>query len=329
MRTFPVFSFLLLIIATPLAHAQVTTAFTYQGELEQSGSPASGEFDFVFELFDSASGGLALAGPVAVENVLVDGGLFTTEVDFGPNVFGMMDVWLEVRVRESGAAGGFTELLPRQRVTPAPLAQHALNVEIGAVGSAQIIDGGVGAADVDASEVQVRVDGSCPAGTAIGEIDSLGSPVCNPVEIPTSTVHWNTGGNGASVNDFLGTTNDTPLEMGVNDQATMRIFDATDADGNHAPNLIAGSKNNLLVFPIHGATIGGGGGDFGDTFCGPDDSSPCVNTVLDDFATVVGGRANYATGRTSTAMGVARPPAGSVPRRWALIQPPWYDRQRL
>lgn len=36
MRTFLVFCFSVLIISTPLATAQVTTAFTYQGKLEKS-----------------------------------------------------------------------------------------------------------------------------------------------------------------------------------------------------------------------------------------------------------------------------------------------------
>ena len=127
------------------ASAQVTTAFTYQGELEQGGVPASGSHDFEFRLYDQASGGTPFAGPVNAEDVLVDGGLFATEVDFGMNVFGLMDLWLEIRVREGASTDGFTTLVPRQKLNPAPLAQHALNVEPNAVGPTQLAPGAVAA----------------------------------------------------------------------------------------------------------------------------------------------------------------------------------------
>ena len=44
------------LLASPPARAQ-STAFTYQGSLEDSGQPASGLHDFRFRLFDAATGG--------------------------------------------------------------------------------------------------------------------------------------------------------------------------------------------------------------------------------------------------------------------------------
>ena len=52
MKTFLLAAFLAF---SALAWAQ-SSAFTYQGELEQSGSPATGEFDFEFALFDDSLG---------------------------------------------------------------------------------------------------------------------------------------------------------------------------------------------------------------------------------------------------------------------------------
>src|ERR1035441_5002323 len=40
------------------------TAFTYQGRLDSSGSPASGRYDIAFSLYPASAGGVALAGPV-------------------------------------------------------------------------------------------------------------------------------------------------------------------------------------------------------------------------------------------------------------------------
>lgn len=158
---------LLLLISAELP-AQVTNAFTYQGELEQSASPASGNFDFEFELYDAPGGGAAIAGPAIVTDVLVDGGLFSTQVDFGMDVFGIDDAWLEVRVREAGSGHPFTILSPRQLITPAPLSLHTLNVEPGVVGTAE----------VDSGEVQLRVDGSCSPGSWIRAVNEGGSVQC-------------------------------------------------------------------------------------------------------------------------------------------------------
>jgi len=257
-------------LATTPSVAQITTAFTYQGKLEQSGTLADGHYDFRFTLWDAESNGTQLQGPVEDPGIPVNGGLFTAHIDFGNVVFGGQNVWLQIEVAEAGT-GTFTTLGPRQQIKPAPMAQHALTVGVDAVGSAQIVDGSIGGADV------------------------------------ASGVFWSTSGNAANSGDFLGTTNTEPLELRVANQPVTRIFDAEDGSGNHAPNLIAGSQLNVLDEsggPVYGATIIGGGGDPSFNSCGPSSGSPCVNTVSQDFATVVGGYGNYATGLQATAMGV-------------------------
>jgi len=51
-----------LLMAVAAASAQSTTgsAFTYQGELEDNGIPATGSYDFEFALFTDATGGSAV-----------------------------------------------------------------------------------------------------------------------------------------------------------------------------------------------------------------------------------------------------------------------------
>jgi hypothetical protein len=183
---------LVLLVATPLASQPSSTAFTYQGQLNHAGEPAVGDFDFQFVLFDSPDfvSAVQLAGPVTVQDHPVDSGLFAVQVDFGANAFGSMDVWLEIRIREGDSVGPFTTLAPREKVTPVPLALHAFEVELGAVGSEQLASGAVGTeqiadasiagSDVDPGQIQLRIDNICPEGSAIRVIDSDGTVTCEP-----------------------------------------------------------------------------------------------------------------------------------------------------
>lgn len=99
-----------------------TTEITYQGQLQSSSAPASGNYDFEFALFD---GGGAQIGPTLARNgVAVAGGVFTVNLDFGAGFPGATR-FLEIRVRQSGA-GAFTTLSPRQPVTSAPYSIKSL-----------------------------------------------------------------------------------------------------------------------------------------------------------------------------------------------------------
>src|ERR1039458_7864569 len=57
------------------------TAFTYQGQLQNNGSPASGTYNLQFSLFIASSGGSAVAGPLTSSGVIVTNGLFTGQIE--------------------------------------------------------------------------------------------------------------------------------------------------------------------------------------------------------------------------------------------------------
>lgn len=109
------------------AVAPVGAGFTYQGYLDNNGSPANGVYDFEFRLYDADAGGLQIGSTVALNAVLVQNGLFTVQLNFGVGAFGQNARWLAVSVRPSGG-GAFTALSPRQELTPAPYALGLPNV---------------------------------------------------------------------------------------------------------------------------------------------------------------------------------------------------------
>lgn len=108
----------LLIAGLWLSCASAQAPISYQGQLEQSGSPYTGTVNMSFVFYASASGGSPLH-TVNVNGVSVNSGLFQVELNTAGVDFSQ-PVYVEPRV--SG-----TPLLPRQRISAAPLALHALN----------------------------------------------------------------------------------------------------------------------------------------------------------------------------------------------------------
>jgi hypothetical protein len=106
--------------------APVGTAFNYQGRLTDGGSPATGQYDLRFTLYDAGTGGNPVGSPVLVEDRQVTNGLFTVTLDFG-NVFNGDARWLQIDVRPGISTGAFTDLVPRQELLPAPYARYAVS----------------------------------------------------------------------------------------------------------------------------------------------------------------------------------------------------------
>jgi hypothetical protein len=135
---------LLLSMAGSLAAVPVlSSGFTYQGSLDDGGSPANGFYDLRLSLHNAPSFGSIIAGPVVNSSVYVTNGLFSTVVDLGPGVFDGLPYWLEIEVRPAGG-GGYTPLNPRQEITATPYALHAITA-----GLAGGVVGGVNDADAN------------------------------------------------------------------------------------------------------------------------------------------------------------------------------------
>lgn len=117
------FNIRLLVVALILAVAPAlvfaSTTITYQGQLQGEAALYDGEVDMRFALFDSPTAGTQIGPTILREGVAVSDGLFQVELDFG-EVISDAPVYLQVEV--SG-----TLLSPRQRMTAAPLAVHALS----------------------------------------------------------------------------------------------------------------------------------------------------------------------------------------------------------
>ncbi len=273
------------------AHAQ-GTAFTYQGQLQNNGSPASGTYDLTFTLFATNTGGTAVAGPVTTNGVFIANGVFTVLIDFGSGAFTGGTNWLEIGVQTNGG-GSFTTLAPRQELTPTPYAIYAGGANAAGI-SGTIPAASLGGAYSNAVNFNNGADSfdgtfsgqffgsSFIGGTFVGDFVGNGSGL---------TDVWQTGGNSgttAGVN-FVGTTDNQPLELHVNGQRALRL--TPDNTTNNSPDIIGGSPVNTVAPGLVGVTISGGG-------AGIYNGQPATNLALGDFNTIGGGYGNT-TGSTN------------------------------
>jgi hypothetical protein len=111
------------LLPAPVRASPQLPDFTYQGRLTQNGAPATGNFDFTFQLFDAEVAGLQVGSTLNEPGFPVSEGLFTVALAF-PGAFTGAQMWLQVTVNG-------VPLLPRQAVATAPVAQFALSGAIG------------------------------------------------------------------------------------------------------------------------------------------------------------------------------------------------------
>ncbi len=102
--------------ATPL-----TSTFTYQGQLKNSGNAVNGSCNMAFRLYDDPGGGNLIGSPITA-TVPINNGLFTVGLNFGNSAVTGIARWLDIRVRCPAGSGSYTPLTPRQALTPAPVA---------------------------------------------------------------------------------------------------------------------------------------------------------------------------------------------------------------
>lgn len=120
------FRILILAAMVPTGAFAQTSAFTYQGTLNQSGAPANGSFEMQFLLFDADTGGNQIGNTAVLSSVPVAGGLFHVSLDFGANAFDGGARWLEIQLRTQGSPDPFVTLDPRQTVGATPYALYAM-----------------------------------------------------------------------------------------------------------------------------------------------------------------------------------------------------------
>lgn len=230
------------------AQAPVTTGFTYQGHLKDSGLPVNDTCDFRFGLWDAESGGTQVGATQTVANLNVGDGRFTTQLDFGPGAFDGQARWLAITVRCPAGGGAYTSLTPRQPLSAAPYALYATEVDQTYV--QEIISNTyiytyqiTGTFDVTLlptevvtltelytllGDYQQRVDGTCPPGSSMRVVHADGSVTCETDDDTTYSA-----GTGLTLAGTVFSADTTYLQRRVSSSCTAgSSIRAINADGS-------------------------------------------------------------------------------------------------
>ncbi|MEK7780610.1 MAG: hypothetical protein AAB370_03820, partial [Verrucomicrobiota bacterium] len=273
--------------------------------------------------------------PAAAVSVTVSDGLFTVVLGdttqpnmtaISATLFQQLD--LQLRIWFNDGLNGWAALDPVQSLTPPPYAIFA--------NSASNLLGQLSTASLSGTIPSGNLSGAYagaltmtnPANVFGGSFTGNGADMTN-VNAATlgglsSSNFWKLGGNaGANPTNgnFIGTTDNLPLEFKVNGLRALRF----EPNPNGAPNVIGGASVNYVSGSVVGATIAGGGANiyyvnsytnrvianFGTVSGGIDNTAGLAatvgggdgNTASGSGATVGGGRDNTGSGEAATVGG--------------------------
>jgi hypothetical protein len=198
----------MLVASTSLAQG---TALTYQGKLTAAGSPANGNYDMQFKLYDTQIVGTGTQQGATMTNptVAVSSGSFTVQLDFGASVFTGAPRYLEIGVRTAGDSNPYTVLSPRAEISSTPYATRSLSAttadtaadagKLGGIPPSGFIQNGT---TQQTADFNISGNGTLGGNLTVGGTFSL--------NIINATTQFNLGGNrilsvaGGSNNTFLG-----------------------------------------------------------------------------------------------------------------------------
>lgn len=136
---------LVLILAFAFSAFAQTSAFVYQGKLQDNGAAANGTYQFEFKLYDAVSGGSQVGQTISNLPATVTNGIFAVNLDFGTPSFNGEARFLEIAVRLNGSGQAYTTLNPRQALTSTPYAVKSLNADNAVTSNNSLNLGGIAA----------------------------------------------------------------------------------------------------------------------------------------------------------------------------------------
>lgn len=335
-RLVSVVSFGLLTVSSVFAD-DVGTAFTYQVEITDGGVLVNGDCDFEFTLWNDpvSTDPADQLGPTLTPTINIIDGRFKVNLDFGADRFTGSPRFLKIQVCcPSVCAPGYTELVPRQELLPAPYAlalpalrttpsghasfpgssnviggHHSNNAAPGTAGGTIGGGGDSGASANSVASIFATVGGGI-SNTASGQFSTVGGGVNNTASFNDSTVGGGedntasgdfstvSGGHFNTASQRFSTVGGGDLNVASGLRST--VGGGRDNGASDTTSTVSGGQENRASGP--GSTVSGGQGNM---------ASGHVSTIGGGGgnmasglnSTVAGGNTNVASGQSSTVGG--------------------------
>ena len=150
-----------------------TTFFTYQAQLQENGAPATGTYDFQFQLYDDPAAGAQVGPTVLASSYTPTGGFVNLDLDFGAAFTGTQ-LYLQVTIND-------VTITPRTPVRLEPVSEFALS----AASASSVTAGSINtAALANTTVARAKLAG----GSGTGNIGfSLGAGACGTLTLSISS----------------------------------------------------------------------------------------------------------------------------------------------
>jgi hypothetical protein len=264
---------IIFVLPSYLVQAQQTTAFSYQGKLNSSSTPANGSYDLRFELYDALSGG-NLIGTMNSNGVQLTNGIFTVQLDFGASAFNGSDRYLDISVKLP-AEPAYARLTPRQKLQSVPYATKAINSD--SATNAQTADFAINAQTANNATNLGGV-----AANSYLRANGDGSQLVNV----GGTIRWNviTGNQQAqSNNGYFANLFNSPTETLINLPVNPQVGDMVRVSGNsdwkitqNIGQVVTRNENEGLVNSVSWKSHLVEGGQTGNSIASSADGSKLV-----------------------------------------------------
>jgi len=292
----------LAIAAGAVSIAAQTTAFTYQGRLTDGGAPANGNYDFRFQLYNTALN-FPTGSPIFLEDVPVVNGTFSVNLDFSSSVefrqTAISGLLIEIAVRPGTSTESYVALAPRQKITAAPFsiasltaetAFSAINSQYAATSNVALNSnnlGGLAASNYVLTGDARLTDARNPLAGSVNYIQNTTVP---------QTANFNINGYGIINGDL---TQTGTLAKFTNNNGLLVL------GGNTGTIPISGGGTRMMFYPGKGAFRAGNvsGSQWDDANIGELSIALGSSTIASGFGSTAFGTGSIASGATSTAFG--------------------------